>query len=223
MGLTETNNNIHFSLRRLIELKCQKDNSDFTIYKLAQNLSMPHSVLIKLMHEHPEKRVNNPRIETLDKIVTFFRKDGFNITIDDLLHGIKNPSYIDVIPQEENLEKNVTIPLFDINQANIKVGTIDVTLESGSTDLVAFSSNNDMGPFFKKGSIFIADKSAKPEHDSLVAVDLGDKNSIQVKKYCIEGHKRVLYSLSESEEPITILPTKIIKIIGVIVQVNAKT
>jgi hypothetical protein len=222
MGLTETNN-IHFSLRTLIDLKSQKDNSEFTIYKLAKQLSMPHSVLTKLMHEQPDKRVNNPRIDTLDKIVTFFREDGFNITIDDLLHGLKNPSYIDVIPQEDVLERNATISLFPINQADQKIGTIDVLIENKSKDLIAFSAHEDIGSFFKKGSIFITDKSSKPEHNSLVAVDLYGKNSIHVMKYCISGHKRVLYSLNESEDPVTILPTKIIKIIGVIVQVNAKT
>lgn len=80
--------NISNSIRALIECKSKRDQTPFTIYKLAKALGMPHSVLIKLIHTDENKRVHNPRIDTLTKIVNFFKQDGFQISIDDVLIGL---------------------------------------------------------------------------------------------------------------------------------------
>ncbi|OGT67603.1 MAG: hypothetical protein A3J38_10150 [Gammaproteobacteria bacterium RIFCSPHIGHO2_12_FULL_45_9] len=77
--------NLHRTLRALMDQKTQRDHTPFTIYQLAKAIQMPHSILVKLMHEDPKKRVHNPRIDTLTRIVNFFKQDGFPITLDALL------------------------------------------------------------------------------------------------------------------------------------------
>src|SRR3990167_10553215 len=89
---------IHLVLRNLIEQKSKRDQIKFTSAQLANALSMPRSMITKLTHLDESKRVINPRIDTLLKIVEFFRSDGFNITINDLL-GITTKS-IDVQNQK---------------------------------------------------------------------------------------------------------------------------
>ena len=44
---------------------------------------MRHSILARLIHPDPKKRVTNPRIETLNKILEFFKSEGFTVSIDD--------------------------------------------------------------------------------------------------------------------------------------------
>lgn len=83
------NSELHTVLKDLIDLKSKRDGKIFTIYQLAKAINMPHSILVKLMHSDPTKRVNNPRIDTLTKIIDFFKSDGFSISIDDLLFGQK--------------------------------------------------------------------------------------------------------------------------------------
>src|SRR3990167_10301056 len=95
-------NNIHLVLRNLFEKKTEKDKKNFTIYQLAKAIDVPHSILVKLMHTDPAKRVLNPRIDTLSKIVDFFKNDGFDIAIDDLISGAKISSSIDVTAQTLN-------------------------------------------------------------------------------------------------------------------------
>lgn len=80
---TMTTNHIHSVLKYYLEQKSQRDQCAFTVFQLAKAMDMPHSILVKLMHEDPTKRVQNPRIDTLVKIVEFFRAEGFFITLDD--------------------------------------------------------------------------------------------------------------------------------------------
>ena len=76
--------NLNRALRALLDAKTQRDQTPFTVYQLAKAIEMPHSILVKLMHEDPSKRVYNPRIETLMRIVSFFQQDGFAVTLDSL-------------------------------------------------------------------------------------------------------------------------------------------
>lgn len=58
-------NKIHITIKTLMHLKSERDGIAFTLYQLAKALNMPHSVLIRLLHHQPSKRVNNPRVDTL--------------------------------------------------------------------------------------------------------------------------------------------------------------
>lgn len=223
MSLATIDNNIHTSLKTLLELKSVRDKSEFTIYKLAKALSMRHSVLVKLMHEDPSKRVANPRIDTLEKIVKYFREDGFNITLDDIINGLKQTNYINISEQviaEDVFERRIF--LYSMEDVGDKIGSINLKMEHQSENMMAFITNHNIAPFFKEGSIFIIDKDLFPEDDNLVAVIPDGKKNITIKKYVIKKNKRYLASLDMNEFS-EIHPTKSIHILGVVVQIDAKT
>ncbi|OGT35643.1 MAG: hypothetical protein A3F11_06980 [Gammaproteobacteria bacterium RIFCSPHIGHO2_12_FULL_37_14] len=218
-------NNIHLVLRDLIDRKTKRDQKNFTIYQLAKAINVPHSILVKLMHADPTKRVCNPRIDTLSKIIDFFRNDGFDIAIDDLLSGIKSNPIIDVPSQSANAFSEIkSIPIYQIS-AGIKnnIGTIETKLTSSSGNFIALLSDEDIKPMFKKGSIFIVDTLATPENDTLVAVELDDYNRILIRKFYIKKNKKILASYDENILPIELTKKEKYRFIGVVVQVNAKT
>ncbi len=90
---------IHFVLSDLIAKKSQRDGVNFTSAQLAQSINVNRSIVHRLIHPDPDKRVRNPQIETLIKIVEFFRAEGFNIRIDDLLATFKTKAAVDVQAQ----------------------------------------------------------------------------------------------------------------------------
>lgn len=223
VSLVTIENNIHTSLKTLLELKSARDKSEFTIYKLAKALSMRHSVLVKLMHEDPSKRVANPRIDTLEKIVKYFREDGFDITLDDIINGLKKTNYINISEQviaEDVFEKQIF--LYSMEDARDKIGSIKIKIEHQSESMMAFITNHDIPPFFKEGSIFIIDKELLPKNENLVALAPDDKKNIEINKYVIKKNKRYLASLDMNKFS-EIHSTKPIHILGVVVQIDAKT
>lgn len=218
-------NNIHTVLRDLINQKTKKDRKNFTIYQLAKAINVPHSILVKLMHTDPDKRVCNPRVDTLTKIIDFFRNDGFDIAIDDLLSGIKINKSIDVESQVLSEDSKIKeIPVYQMGKSLQKnIGTIKTKLSSSNGNYIALLSNEDIKPIFKKGSLFIIDTLAIPENDNLVAVDITGENAILIKKLVINKRKKILISFDQSIEPIELTKKINYRFIGVIIQVNAKT
>ena len=214
---------IHLMLRNLIDAKSTRDQIKFTSAQLANALCMPRSMITKLTHSDASKRVVNPRIDTLLKIVEFFKSDGFNITINDLL-GITTKS-IDVQNQKvfiQDFTRKIFLHSFNFKSTR-KLGTIDIKVPGNSKNILALYADKDIEPFFKKGSIFIVDKDQYLENNMLVAIILNNSLEIQIKKYHIEGNKRVLKSLDHPVKKIVLMPHLKIEIIGAIIQVNAKT
>lgn len=80
---------IHTKIKNLIVKKTKRDGIVFTPSQLANAINLNRSVISKLIHENPYKRVLNPKIDTLVKIVVFFQNDGFDITLDELV-GMKS-------------------------------------------------------------------------------------------------------------------------------------
>lgn len=214
---------IHQVLRDLIEEKSKRDKIKFTSAQLANALCMPRSMITKLTHFDESKRVTNPRIDTLLKIVEFFRSDGFNITINDLL-GIttKSVSVQDQKALTQNIARKITLYPFH-SELNKKLGTIDIKISGYFKNIFALYTDKDIEPFFKKGSIFIVDPNQAPEDDTLVAVNFQNIGEVKIKKYHIKNNKRSLISLDSNEDKILLTPHLKCKIIGVIIQVNAKT
>jgi transcriptional regulator with XRE-family HTH domain len=214
-------NKIHITIKKLMQLKTKRDGINFTLYQLAKALDMPHSILLRLVHSQPNKRVNNPRIDTLSKIVEFFKTDGFNITINDLLMGVQE----DIVTiQDQKLDSFLTevqLPLypFDTTQPE-KIGIATIKLAAIPNKAIAFLSDETMHPLFKLGSIFIVDTQLKPEQDSLVAVKLESYSKILIKKFHIEHNKKWLKSIDNSTEAILMKP-QYHSIIGIIIQINA--
>lgn len=213
---------LHLILRDLIEEKSNRDQIKFTSSQLATALCMPRSMITKLTHPDESKRVINPRIDTLLKIVDFFRSDGFNVTIDDLLGTTKKT--VDV-QEQDVLEQNIVkkIPLFSFNTvSNKKLGVIDINISSKSKNILAYYANEDIKPFFKKGSIFVIDRDQQPCDETLVAVNVKNCMEIKIKKYHIENNQHILKSLDSNDEQI-LMPNPLFDMVGIVIQVNAKT
>ncbi|HGU7213391.1 TPA: hypothetical protein ACNBBG_003098 [Legionella pneumophila] len=208
-------------LRELIEKKSKRDGKAFTTYQLAKAISMPHSILVKLLHPDPTKRVNNPRIDTLIKIVNFFKSDGFAIKLDDFLYGNTEIDIHSIIIPSELSEKQVQVFSMDYEFKNL--GFIDIKLPYHHQDLMAFISDEEIKPFFLPGSVFIIDKSLKQEHENLVAARIENQSKIVIGKFLMEGSKSQVVPLDDPNKAIQLLPTMHYQILGVIVQVNAKT
>jgi Peptidase S24-like len=217
-------NKIHLSLRTLMQMKSTRDGAKFTLYRLAKTLNMPHSVLLRLIHLEPTKRVNNPRIDTLNKIVEFFKLDGFNITINDLLMGLNDESELTIQDQPAvSFNTETELPLYSFNALKLdKIGQIRIKLSTQTQHLIALQSEQEIKPIFKKGSIFIVDPNAALEKDSLVAVKIENNLEILIRKLHIEFDKILLTTYDNSTTPLILNP-KLHSILGVIVQVNAKT
>lgn len=217
-------NKIHLTLRTLIDMKSARDGVTFTLYRLAKSLNMPHSVLLRLIHLEPTKRVNNPRIDTLYKIVEFFKLDGFNISINDLLMGLKNPAEIAIHDQQPiafNTESK--LPLYSFNATKLdKIGQIQIKLSTQANNLIALQSEEEIKPIFKKGSIFIIDPNAKLENDSLVAIKVEKNYRILIRKVQIQINQIILTNYDNNTAPFILNP-QLHSIVGVVVQVNAKT
>ena len=215
-------NKIHITLRTLMKMKSTRDGANFTLYRLAKSLKMPHSVLLKLIHLEPAKRVNNPRIDTLHKIVEFFKLDGFNITVNDLLMGLSDKSEM-TIQDQQPFNKETKLPLYSFNAPKQnKIGEIQIKLSTQTKHLIALLSEEEIKPIFKAGSIFIVDPNATLENDSLVAVKIESNHQILIRKIHLETNK-ILLKTYDNSTPLLLLNPQIHSIVGVVVQINAKT
>lgn len=217
-------NAIHVALKELIERKSKRDKVHFTIYQLAKAIKMPHSMLSRLIHADPAKRVHNPRIDTLAKIIDFFRGNGFNVTIDDLLGGLTRNVAIDVNHQDINVftaNRSVAVFSFEVSQPK-QIGTINVKLTDNVKHAIAWMVDEEIKPMFKAGSIFIVDPELLPEHEMLVVARLDGYKKILIRKYCMEGRKIILRSFDHHVTPIELMPTMHYSL-EVVVQVNART
>lgn len=79
------------NLKKLIELKSNKDNKKFTASQLAAILNVQRSQIARLTTQNEDIKVENPKLSTLFDIVTFFCNEGINLSLDDLF--IKNPNF----------------------------------------------------------------------------------------------------------------------------------
>lgn len=210
---------IHHKLKELIDLKSRRDGKEFTITQLAKAIEMPHSMLVKLVHADPNKRVVNPRIDTIKKIVEFFKSDGFSITIDDFIFG-KNEIDINSISLNQETEK-YSLEVFSLNDIHKKIGNVDINVPVKSNGLLAFITDAEIKPFFKSGSMFIVDTKMKTENEHLVAVRLDNNSDIEIMKLNEKNNTRYLSSLTGAKD--IIFSPVLHHIIGVIVQVNAIT
>ncbi|KAF5271611.1 hypothetical protein FQR65_LT05232 [Abscondita terminalis] len=225
-SLTQVNNQF-LALKEpktLMQIKSTRDGAKFTLYRLAKTLNMPHSVLLRLIHLEPTKRVNNPRIDTLNKIVEFFKLDGFNITVNDLLMGLNDGSELMIQDQPTiSFNTETELPLYSFNALKLdKIGKINIKLSTPTQHLIALQSEQEIKPIFKKGSIFIVDPNAALEKDSLIAVKIENNLEILIRKLHIEFDKILLMTYDNSTAPLIFNP-KLHSILGVVVQVNAKT
>lgn len=204
-------------------MKSKRDGANFTLYQLAKALNIAHSVLFRLIHEHSNKRVNNPRIDTLIKIVNFFQLDGFNVTFNDLLTGLEEDT---VTIQDQKLDSfftGVKLPLYSFDAVHHKkIGDIHIKLATSTKNVIALLSEESIKPLFKKGSIFIIDTKANLENGNLIAIKIKNQQKILIRKFHLDKNKKLLTAYDNSIGPI-IFDSRIHSIVGVVIQVNAKT
>lgn len=216
-----TTDSIYVVLSKLIEEKSRRDKVNFTSSRLANELNVDRSLISRLIHEDPSRRVTNPTSETLVKIVNYFRNDGFDISVDDLL-GIRRT--IDIQAQNTKiLSIDAIVPLYALDDISKKIGTVEAKLTSQSQGIIALYTQQDIEPIFNQGSIFFIDPELEPEDNTLVAVKLNNSNSVLIRNFKMQGRKQVLKSYSAKEDDITLLPTMDYLIIGVVVQVIPNT
>lgn len=80
---------LHLSnnLKKLIELKSIKDGKKFTASQLASKLGMQRSQIARLLTENATLKVENPKLNTLFEIITFFEESGLNVSLDNLFES----------------------------------------------------------------------------------------------------------------------------------------
>lgn len=216
-----SSNSIHLVIMELIRQKSLRDNINFNGSQLAAAINVERSIISRLIHPDPQKRITNPKIDTLIKIVDFFRSDGFDIKVDDLLST--KSRIIDVQEQNEIVFTRETIPLFSFDSSmENKLGETDVKVANSSTHLIAFYATETIN-MFKQGTVFIVDTSLLPKDDTLVAVKIANYKTILIRKYHEKANKKILISFEESGENIILSEKVAYKIIGVVVQIDAKT
>lgn len=218
MEMIEQQNAIHSALKQLIDLKSKRDHSHFSLSQLARAIDMPHSILSKLTHEDPARRVSNPRVDTLSKIVDFFKRDGFEVTIDALL----GKQAIKAI--QEQPKRKLLIPLYflDSDLSN-RFGSFEYDGPGELENLIALVADDYIEPMFKKGSVFVVDISIKPVEGTLVAVKLPGHEKLLLRKLFMNAGKISLKLYDKDHSPLELMPSEQCQIIGAVVQVTAKT
>ena len=214
--------NLPMMIRQLIAQKAARDGGNFNVSQLAKALNMPHSILVKLLHLDPAKRVTNPRIDTLIKIVDFFRQEGFAISLDDLFSGVLPEQHVDVASQhtgEFAIQKTLPVFSFAVHDEQ-PIGEVTIKLTQPAEHAVVYMTDQDIPPLFKAGSLFIVDTYRLPEEAMMIAVRLMPGDGVKIGKLKVSAHRRVLLAFDTQEPAIDISSAEVL---GVVIQVNAKT
>ncbi|MBS0351493.1 MAG: helix-turn-helix transcriptional regulator, partial [Proteobacteria bacterium] len=141
--------NLSDALNELIKMKRLRDNKHFSPAGLAKAIDVDRSLIKRLL----SGEVQNPRIDTLIKIVNFFVEDGFNLRVDDILNFPNR--LIDVSAQPLHPETNIPLPLYQMRPFSAeKIGDILIPLPNSSPGLIIIIGNQDIEPIFKAGSLF---------------------------------------------------------------------
>lgn len=211
---------ISIVLNELIDKKSQRDGIKFTSSKLASALDLPRSSISRLIHPDRNKRLTNPTIGTLIKIVEFFKNDGINVSVNDFV-GLNNERVIDVQEQEVGLLKySITVPVYNLDgMLETEISTIAVNVDDNTNKFVAFVIKEDIKPIFKSGSIFIINESLIPQDDNLIGVKLEDKNQILIGKLHKNNDKMIVSLLDQKYTEKNICLISNYSIIGVVVQI----
>ena len=214
--------NLPMMIRRLIAQKAARDGSNFNVSQLAKAVNMPHSILVKLLHLDPAKRVTNPRIETLIKIVDFFRQEGFTVSLDDLLSGVLPEQHVDVASQQVGgFSIQRTLSALSFAEYDVPpIGEVTIKLTQPAEHAVAYVADQDIPPLFNAGSLFVVDPYRLPEEGMMIAVRLMSGDGVKIGKLQVLPHRRVLLAFDTHESAIDMSS---VEVLGVVIQVNAKT
>jgi transcriptional regulator with XRE-family HTH domain len=210
-------NSLSAAISNLIELKNRRDNVKFTVYKLAQETGIDRSVIQRIINGD----IENPRSDTFFKIVNFFINDGFKVNIEEILSW--KSKVVDIQSQTFEEESIVTLPLYEMDNFDKKKNDITVMAQRLPATAIAVVTNSYLLPIFEPGSVFIVDLEAKVENRNLVMVKIGNNPNLLLRQFTINRKdKIILQSYKEDEPDIEMNQSSNIRVIGVIVKINAK-
>ena len=210
-------------LQYMIEAKSKRDQVKFTSAQLARILGMPRSIIQRLIHPDPAKRVQSPKIETLNKIVDFFRSDGFNVSIEHFI-DTKRTVEITSMPLQQHAQSSLDIPVYTLSTPLINsIGITSVTLPNPASELFALLAEEDIKPIFKKGSLFIVNPSLAPVNGSLVVAKSISQDSLLIRRYLYRDKQALLQSFDMNENDIHLSTNAYFHLVGVIIHAHAKT
>lgn len=209
--------NLAMAIQSLLDLKSDRDNVSFTPYKLAKAIKVDRSLIQRIINGD----VENPRIDTLMKIIQFFSNDGFKVTLDDVLkweaniENVQGQALCEGSPQ--------TLPLYQMENFNGEpIASTTMILPKTSPGTVAVLSSKNIKPIFTPGSVFVVDMLKQPEHENLVMIRLNSDKQILLKKWIIKNNEIFLYDHTD-DSSCSLHEFKNLKTIGVVTRVNIKT
>ena len=198
----------------LMSQKSKKDGKKFNASNLALATNTPNSVIAKLLSNDIEKRVLNPRIETVKKIKEYFLKEGFNVSLDYLAYGKE----IDIDSSLEMNKKYIKkdLPVFTLETfLEPKPAPESFDVNKTISDPMVFKAEKKITSFFNEGTIFIVDKKRELE-DGAMGVFLNEQSIPVIRVIHIEKGK-VFFSDINSEKKLN--DVSICNIIGIVSQI----
>ena len=206
------------AISNLIALKSKRDNVKFTSYKLAKQIGVDRSLLQRLL----TGQIHNPRLDTIIKVIDFFVKDGFPLSLEDVIQW---KSGIVSVPEQPVMEDvQVNLSLYQMKHFGERIGNVTVSLPHHSLGRIAVLAEEDIGDFFKAGSVFIVDMMKRPEDNNMVMYRT-EPNKIIPAKFLDSGN---MVRLTPCEGKGEIKPVEIStdkakdSIIGVVIRINVK-
>lgn len=206
------------ALTKLISAKTLRDKKRFTPSALSNALGLKRSVIQRLVHPDPEKRVTNPRVDTLMKIVNFFREDGFNISLDHFTSGSLEQ---DTQNGEHVLKLQKTIELYP-SAVSLSQGyeAVELKLLSDIKRPLAYMPAEGSVPFFQDGMVYVmeTDENPDPNANQTIIVKTG-RDSVVIGKYSQENNQSVVTPLIHEQAPVQLSSGNDHTILGVVKQI----
>lgn len=206
------------ALTKLISAKTLRDKKRFTPSALSNALGLKRSVIQRLVHPDPEKRVTNPRVDTLMKIVNFFREDGFNISLDHFTSGSLEQ---DTQHGEHVLKLQKTIELYP-SAVSLSHGyeAVELKLLSDIRRPLAYMPAEGSVPFFQDGMVYVMDTEETPDPNAnqTLIVKTG-RDGVMIGKYSLEHNQAILTPLVQDQTPVQLDVGKDHLILGVVKQI----
>lgn len=180
------------AILHLIKQKSARDGTVFSKRALAEAIGVNISMISRTTNEDLSKR-SIPNIPLLIKIVQFFKDDGFNITIDDLLNFQPNKLYFNH-QSGESLTQGVTVNLYEMLSSSSSYSSININVANRKNDLFAVKSDFSIPPVFKKGTVFVVDKKEvlKEGKLAIVMTDIGMDLFKVIKSNHVECQMKML-------------------------------
>ena len=124
----------------------------------------------------------------------------------------------------EPLKHSVSIPIYTFDgETDIEKSTITLPIGDSNKNLIGLLAEQDIEPIFKKGSVFVVNKDLTPEDGNLIAIKIEPNGLVLIRKFHKKNNKINVSLFDKFEEKIDLSTLKYYVILGVVIQVIAKT